>query len=91
MNPWKTNTPIPTEEELNIRDNAILSLRKEKVVYKALKVIQDYLKEKGMTNASINFQIFPEFCPEAHKVTECIVSGEKGHIYCVNSDLHEQK
>lgn len=87
MNPWNTNTPIPTEEELKIRDNAILSLREEKVVYKALKVIQDYLKEKGMTNAYLDIQIFPEFCKDTYRIGESIVGGNKGHIFGVTVDL----
>jgi hypothetical protein len=88
MNPWKTNSPIPTEEELKIRDNAILSLREEKIVYKALRVIQDYLKEKGMIDAYLDIQIFPEFSEEVHKIRESIVGGNKGYIFGVTTNLH---
>jgi hypothetical protein len=88
MSPWNTNSPLPTEEELAIRNNAISALRKEKILYKATEIIRDFLKEKGMTNASINIDIFPEFVEGAHKYGEWFIGSGKGYLYGLGSDLH---
>lgn len=80
MSPWNTNSPLPTEEELAIRNNSILTLREEKVLYKATEIIRDFLLEKGMTNASINIDIFPEFVEGAQKYGEWLIGSGKGYL-----------
>lgn len=85
---WSTFCDEPTEEIKNKRIEIMRKLRDEKIVYKALKTIQDFFKEEGLENASINIQIFSEFCKEGHIIDDAWVTGKKGAWYFVNTDLN---
>lgn len=88
MSQWNTSSPLPTEEELAIRNSAILALKKEKILFKATEIIRNFLLEKGMTNASINIDIFPEFVEGDHKYGEWFIGSGKGYLYGLGSHLH---
>jgi DNA primase large subunit len=85
---WTTFCGEPSEEVREKRITIMRKLRDEEVVYKALKIIQDFFKEEGMESASINVQIFPEFCEKGHIIDDMWTKSNKGALYFVNADLN---
>jgi hypothetical protein len=88
---WTTFCDKPSEEVKEKRIDIMRKLRDDGVVYKALETVQNFLKKEGLENASINVQIFSEFCEKGHRIDDAWVTGEKGAWYFVNTDLNTTK
>ena len=81
-----TNEPLPSKEEVEKRNNIMKELLDSKIVERAIEEVKKFFKEKGLESASINIQIFPEFCQDGHK--ECrslLFPKERGNFYLYNT------
>lgn len=87
-NPFQTKCNVPTKEELEKRNEAIEKLKSQKIVFKAAKIIQKFLKQEGLENAFINIQVFPEYCEESHWTGETYASSQKGNQYYLATNLN---